>query len=332
MEESEPAPEAPQNPVGQILTHEGRSLAFVDLGTSASELLRAAWRESGKQPHESGGVVESAWLLPALGVGSLASSSLFAGNVFLATANPVTLMTIGTGVGSAVMGPGGIVAHAPFVAAGAALTPVVAPLMLFATVSAVVTTARFDRVQLDLGTLVEEVERVRSVLEARDYARFESAASMVDGLAAEYARFGRFGADSATRLALAQKTTSELRAQFSVLVEAPVNSEKEARRAVADLARFHLATILDLRADTLHVCLTLENDHELVEHRESELVQKGGTVRRRLPRGLRRGPGRGLPPRTPQGAGGVAEDVAGEAAGHCAPPAGEGAGGPPPAG
>lgn len=274
MDMSDPGPEAPQNAVGQILIHEGRSIAVVDLGSRASDALRAAWREVGKQPHESGGVVESGWLLPALGGASLASSSLLAGNVFLATANPATLMTIGTGVGSAVMGPAGIVAQAPFVAASTALMPVVAPLMLFATVSAVVTNARLDGAQRTVGALVEEVERVRSVLEARNYARFESAASMLDGLAAEYARFGRFGAGNTTTLALARQTTSELRAQFGALVDAPVTSEPEARRAVADLARFHLATILDLRADTLHMCLTLQNDHELVEHRESELVQK----------------------------------------------------------
>ena len=56
-----------------------------------------------------------------------AASSLLAGNVFLATVNPQTLMTIGTGVGSAVMGSTGIVAQAPFVAASTALIPVVAP-------------------------------------------------------------------------------------------------------------------------------------------------------------------------------------------------------------
>ena len=112
----DPGPKAPQNPVGQILTHEGRSLALVDLGRRASDALRAVWRETGKHPHESGGVVESAWLLPTLGGAGMASSSLLAGNVFLATANPATLMMIGTGVGSAVMGPAGIVAQAPFVA------------------------------------------------------------------------------------------------------------------------------------------------------------------------------------------------------------------------
>lgn len=62
---SDPGSEAPRNPVGRILIHEGRSLALVDLGTSVSDTLRAAWRESGKPPHESGGIIESAWLLPA---------------------------------------------------------------------------------------------------------------------------------------------------------------------------------------------------------------------------------------------------------------------------
>ena len=44
-------------------------------------------------------------MLAGGGGGGTAAASLLAGNVFLATANPATLMTIGTGVGSAVMGP-----------------------------------------------------------------------------------------------------------------------------------------------------------------------------------------------------------------------------------
>ena len=117
-------PEVPQDPVGQILTHEGYSkIALVDLGREASEALRASW--SPARPFPSAGVIDSTWLQPLLGAGSTAASSLLAGNVFMATVNPQTLMTIGTGVGSAVMGPAGIVAQAPFVAASTALIPVV---------------------------------------------------------------------------------------------------------------------------------------------------------------------------------------------------------------
>lgn len=271
---SDPKSNAPQNPVGQILTHEGRSIVLVDLGSRASDALRAEWRETGKHPHESGGIVESAWLVPALGAGSLASSSLLAGNVFLATANPATLMTIGTGVGSAVMGSGGIVAQAPFVAASAALIPVVAPLMLFATVSAVVTGARLDRVQREIGGLSDAVDRVQHLLEAQDYARFERAASLLDDLESDLAQRGRFGADDAATLRLVRSSTKELRPQFGQLAERPVTSENEARNAVADLNRYFLATILDLRADALWMHWTLQEDSDLVKRRQSRLAQK----------------------------------------------------------
>ena len=165
MEFAGPGRGVPRDPVGQVLTYEGHSkMALVDLGSDASDALRASW--STARPFESGGVIESAWLLPLLGAGSTTASSLLAGNVFLATANPATLMTIGSGLGSAVMGAGGIVAQAPFVAASSALIPVVAPVMLFTTVSSVVMGARLDRVQRSLGRLYEAVEGVRRVLDA----------------------------------------------------------------------------------------------------------------------------------------------------------------------
>ena len=88
-------PQVPRHPVGQILTFKGHpTIALVDLGRDASDVLRASWRTTAR-PFDSGGVIDSAWLLPMLGAGSTASSALNAGNVFLATANPATLMTIG---------------------------------------------------------------------------------------------------------------------------------------------------------------------------------------------------------------------------------------------
>ena len=169
-------------------------MALVDLGRDASNALRASW--STARPFQSGGVIESAWLLPLLGAGSTAASSLLAGNVFLATANPATLMTIGSGLGSAVMGAGGIVAQAPFVAASTALIPVVAPVMLFTTVSSVVMGARLDRVQRSLGRLYEAVEGVRRVLDADDYARFETAAEQIEEIQSEFEDQQRFSEDA----------------------------------------------------------------------------------------------------------------------------------------
>ena len=106
----------PRQPVGQVLASDGHPpIAVVDLGRDISDALRASW-DDGRR-FESGGVVESVWLQPLFAAGSTAASSLAAGNVFLATANPKTLMVIGEGVSTAVMGGGRIIGHAPFIAA-----------------------------------------------------------------------------------------------------------------------------------------------------------------------------------------------------------------------
>ena len=48
----------PRHPVAQVLTYEERSIALVDLGTNASEALRATWCTD--RPFQPGGVIESA--------------------------------------------------------------------------------------------------------------------------------------------------------------------------------------------------------------------------------------------------------------------------------
>ena len=262
----------PRYPVGQVVKHEGRSIALVDLGRDASEALRASWSED--RPFESGGVIESGWLLPTLGAGSTAASSLLAGNVFLATANPASLMTIGTGVGSAVMGPAGIVGQAPFVAASSALLPVVAPVMLFTTVSSLLICARLDRAQTTLGELADVVERVRRLLDAEDYARLETAAERIDEIRSEFASNRRFASDVPERLSRVEHDVSLLRSKYGRLATGKVKSEEGARSAVSDLNRFFLASLYDIEIDVLQLYLALQNDPDVVEPRQSGLRQK----------------------------------------------------------
>ena len=259
-------------PVGQILTHEGRELALVDLGQDASNALRASW--SYDQPFQSGGVVDSTWVLPTLGAGSTAASSLLAGNVFLATANPATLMTIGSGVGSAVVGPTGIIAQAPFVAASSALMPVVAPVMLFATVSSVMLCARLDRAQQTLGRLAEVVERIRALLDAEDYARFETAAEHIDEIRSEFEHARRFASDVPDRLSRVDHEVGVLRSKYGLLMTGAVDSEDSARMAVSDLNRFFLASLYDIQIDVLQLHLALQNDPDVVGFRLSRLRGK----------------------------------------------------------
>ena len=272
MEILDPQQSIPRDPVGQILTHGGRSIALVDLGGDASDALRASWPTD--QPFESGGVIESAWLLPMLGTGSTAASSLLAGNVFMATANPATLMTIGTGVGSAVMGPTGIVTHAPFVAASSALIPVLAPVMLFTTVSSVMMCARLDRAQRTLGRLFDVVEGIRRLLDAEDYARFETAAEQIDEIRSEFEHCRRFASDVPDRLSRVDHDVSVLRSKYGLMITGDVDSEDGARSAVSNLNRFFLASLYDIQIDLLQLYLALQNDPDAVEFRQSRLREK----------------------------------------------------------
>ena len=219
-------------------------------------------------------MIDSAWLQPLVGAGSTAASSLFAGNVFLATANPATLMTIGTGVGSAVMGPSGIVAHAPFVAVSSAMLPVVAPVMLFMTVSSVITGARLDRVQRALGALSESLERVRHLMEIEDHARFESAAEQLDEVGSQFEHGQRFTDGMKMELVSARRDVKGLRRKFGHLARREIRSEQDARMAVSDINLFVLASLVDLRADALRLHLTLQDDPYYAERRHAVLRRK----------------------------------------------------------
>ena len=266
-------PEVPRDPVGQVVAHHGYAkIALVDLGREASEALRGSWPPA--RPILRGGVIEGAWLQPLVGAGSTAASSLLAGNVFLATANPATLMTIGTGLGSAVMGPAGIIAHAPFVAASTALIPVVAPVMLFVTVSSVITGARLDRVQRALGALSEGVERVRHLVEAEDRARFESAADHLDDIGSQFEQGQRFTEGMKIGLMLAKRDVNRLRRKFGHLAEREISSENDARLVVSDIELFVLSSLADLRADALRLQLTLQDDPQDAGRRATALRRK----------------------------------------------------------
>lgn len=262
----------PRDPVGQTLMYEGRQIALVDLGRVPSDLLRKSW--STNHQFESGGFIENAWLMPLLGGGSSAASSLLAGNVFLATANPGTLMTIGSGVGSAVMGPTGVIAQAPFVAASGALIPVVAPMMLCATVLSVTICARLDRVQRTLGRLSEAVERVRRLLDAEDYARFETAAERIDEIRSEFEQRRRFASDVPDRLSLVEHDVRVLRNKYGLLMTGDVLSEDDARSMVSSLERFFLASLYDLQIDMLQTYFALQDNPSDVEERQSRLQKK----------------------------------------------------------
>ena len=280
---------APSGPVGQVVKHDGQQdLAFVDLGSRASDQLRESWGE--ERPFQSGGVIESVWLQPLLGGGATVASSLLAGNVFVATANPATLMTIGSGVGSAVMGSTGIVAQAPFVAASTALIPVVAPVMAFMTLSSMLTRASLNRVERTLNELSGNVKRVSELMEADDCGRLKGAAKELQDVRSQFEDGHRFTDDMKMGLESARKTLRHLHYKYEPLASRAVCSESAADVALFDINLFAASSLLDIEADLLRLYLTNQDDPGYSERRQSELLTKVETCRNRFRTLLDRNP------------------------------------------
>ena len=213
----------PKNPQGWIERDGDSELGIVDLGCDASlevrHLIDRNLHNHGK-PFETGGALSTS-CLPLLGAGSVAASSLAAGNVFLATANPATLMSIGSGVGSAVMGTGGIVAQAPFIAASSAILPVVAPLAVFMAVSSTMLSARFDRLQPSLDSLTEAIHYLMKRDINDDCARALSALARLQDIAGEWDLSHRFTDDMKVRLALVERDLSVARFKHGLAINEP---------------------------------------------------------------------------------------------------------------
>lgn len=114
-----------------------------------------------KQGHyiNSGGAV-SELCIPTLlagGCGALGITAATSGSLFIATANPSTLMAIGNGVGSAVMGSGGIIGQAPFIPISGAIMPVTAPLLAFQALSTIMVLQQFNVVNKKLDQVQRTV-------------------------------------------------------------------------------------------------------------------------------------------------------------------------------
>lgn len=266
--------EVPRQPVAQIFARDGHhEIAVVDLGGDISDALRASWDDA--RPFESGGVIDSVWLQPLFAAGSTAASSLAAGNVFLATANPETLMVIRDGLSSAIIGEGGrIIGHAPFVAASSAILPVVAPLMLFTAVSSLVTGARLDRMQRTLGTLSEVLARIRYLKETEAYAKYQSATQQLDETWSQFEHSQRFTDAMKAELVSARRDLSLLHHQFRHLTNREIRSENDIRTAMADINLFFLSSLMDIRADLLRLYLTLQDDPGYAGRRQAALGRK----------------------------------------------------------
>ena len=265
-----------RKPVGQIVTIDDRDLAVVDLGTAMSRDVRALIEGNiltHGEPFRTGGVL-GASCLPVLGAGSTAASSLFAGNVFLATANPATLMAVKGGVTSAVMGSGGIVAQAPFIAAGTAIVPVVLPVMFFMTVHSMMTSVRFDRLEASLNRLAQTIQEVLARGVAEDYGEVLSALARLEDIAGEFDGSRRFTDEMKIRLALVERDLSAVHYKYDLLTGKVLSTPLGATLAPADQHLYALSGVASIYVDRQRLRLALQDNPDDVARSAMTLHQK----------------------------------------------------------
>ncbi len=207
--------------------------------------------------------------------GGTAVSAAFSSTLYMATADPATLMTLGSGVGSAVMGAHGVVAQAPFLAVPGSL-PVVAPLMAAQALTTAVVLHEFQRVEQRLDAVKRTLDTVLARAEATHVGELVTASRVVDEVYRRYELEGSFSDDMLIRLALAERDVRTLAERFRQLVEGrPVSGLTEigqVDQANYDVHAAMLASFVGLRIANLRVCVDMERHPQSVRLSSEELT------------------------------------------------------------
>ena len=212
----------------------------------------------------------------ATAVASTAASAAIAPTLFMATANPATLMQLGSGVGSAVMGAGGIVAQAPFIPVAGSM-PVVAPLALMGVVNTAVTMRQFQAVNAKLDTIANSLTNLLVRVDITQIAGLIAASKTLGDITEEYGELGHFTPSMTARFAVAEQSLAAVaRRQELLLLSAEsraLDTDTPIDDVIRDVNAAGLAYITEVQVHALHVALALQECPALVTKRTQQLTE-----------------------------------------------------------
>jgi len=269
------AADQPQEIAVRLLGSDGAELAVFEFQGKLRDLmisnLREGYLATGNYVSDAKAVSpQGAMSLAVAGAatGATALSAAFSSTLFMATANPATLMTLGNGVGSAVMGTGGIVAQAPFLAVASSL-PVVAPILAIQALNTAVMMQQFKQVDRKLDTIKSTLDKAIARIEATHAGELLAASRIVDDVYSQYTLEGSFSHDMLVRLALAERDVRALAARFRQLVAARgttnVDDLAEVQQANYDAHSAMLASFVELRISYLRACVDMQENPKSVD-------------------------------------------------------------------
>lgn len=261
-------------------------LALLSFAGEPKDQMLASFRSSYLQTGfyvKNGGSISKNTMLPIIlgGSGALGISSVMSGNLFMATANPATLMTLGGGVTSAVVGAGGkIVAQAPFVSAAGAILPVVAPLIAFQALVSISMARNFDAINQRLDNIEKSIAKIIQRTEATYVGEIISAQSRLRNIEERLMESGFFTNHMQMRLALIEHSINPIFERYHYLLEGQeikkdISSDDIACRNFDAFMAIN-TSILDLKLDVLRLKLTYQENPAFIQKSTDNLLEKVG--------------------------------------------------------
>jgi len=203
-------------------------------------------------------------VLLAGGAAGTTMSAKMSSVMFMATADPSTLMRIGSGFGDAVLGASGIVRHAPFIPIPGSI-PVVAPLMAMQAMSSMIILQQFNAMDKKLNTIKETIDRLLTRQEVTKLAELFSAVRMVDELYEQYNQAGNFSTDMLIRLALVERDTMILSKRYEILENTETSTQEKSIITSYDASCTMLASFANLRVKYLRTCVDVQENPQFVQ-------------------------------------------------------------------
>lgn len=169
---------------------------------------------------DNGGKIAPHTILSIVGAatGSAGLGTALSGKLFIATANPSTLMALQGGVGSAVIGTGGgIVAQAPFMAASGLIAPIAAPIIVFQAISTFIVMKGFALVREELIKIEGILQRILQRSEATFASELVAISHRLASLEEQFSDERQFSIDMTVRLALVEERVEALSERYRLL-------------------------------------------------------------------------------------------------------------------
>ena len=229
--------------------------------------LKREYLTTGKYTHDQRSIspkIMSSVLLSSGATGTAISAKM-SSMMFMATADPSTLMQIGGGVGDAVMGASGIVRHAPFIPIPGSIS-VVAPLMAMQAMSTMIILQQFSAMDKKLNAIKASIDKSLTRQEVTKLAELFSAVQMVDELYLQYQKAGSFSTDMLIRLALAERDTATLSRRYEILESTEEVGRNGNGITSYDTSCTMLASFSNLRVKYLRTCVDVQENPQFVQH------------------------------------------------------------------